>query len=264
MVKKITSQIGTLLVVLLIAFFCFHDVHLTPRTESTSEIPDVPPVTETTPPPATAPVSTEPEETQPTEPLRLEIGPAPEGYFEDALFIGDSRTVGLQEYADFPGATFFASNGMSVYTVFNEKVNDTRLTSLLYQKQFGKIYIMLGINELIFDVEAATSQYAEVVKWLRSSQPNAIIFIQANLRVTAARSEYDRTFNNKRINAFNQAIYELTDGERVFYLDVNPLFDDGAGNLGAKYTADDIHVMGVYYQTWSEWIAENAAVPAKQ
>lgn len=255
MVKSILSQLGTVLVVLLVVFFCTHGITFRSRqTESSA----VPPVTEEVPP-VSVPAETAPVETAPAETLPLQFGTAPEGYFEDALFIGDSRTVGLQEYADFPGATFFATNGMSVFTIFDDIVDDNRLTSLMYQKKFGKIYIMLGINELIFSVDGSAKQYQEVIKWLRSCQPDALIFVQASLRVTAERSQSDGTFNNTRIDALNRQIAQLADGEHIFYLDVNPLFDDGYGNLDSKYTADDVHVLGVYYRTWSEWIAENAA-----
>ena len=35
-------------------------------------------------------------------------------------------------------------------------------------------------------------------------QPDAIIYVEANLHVTAQRSDSDKTFNNANINAFNQ------------------------------------------------------------
>ena len=67
-----------------------------------------------------------------------------ESYFADALFIGDSRTVGLSEYGRLSGATYFADVGMSCYSVFQTTVNvpgigSTDLTSLLHSRSFGKI-----------------------------------------------------------------------------------------------------------------------------
>ena len=38
-------------------------------------------------------------------------------------------------------------------------------------------------------------------------------------------------------------------------MDVNPLFDDGAGNLAEGYTNDATHVLGKYYQVWADWLA---------
>ena len=48
---------------------------------------------------------------------------ADKSYFDDALFIGDSRTVGISEYSDLKNATYFANTGMSVYNVLKEKVS---------------------------------------------------------------------------------------------------------------------------------------------
>ena len=52
-----------------------------------------------------------------------------------------------------------------------------------------------------------------------------------------------------------QAIAAYADGSRIKYLDVNPLFDDGQGNLGTEYTSDGTHVLAKYYRTWAQWIA---------
>ena len=71
----------------------------------------------------------------------------------DALFIGDSRTVGLMEYAGIDGADYFCAVGMSVYNIHEKPVSvpnvgKVTLTELLNSKKYGKIYIMIGINEV--------------------------------------------------------------------------------------------------------------------
>ncbi|MDD6478252.1 MAG: hypothetical protein PUF48_00330, partial [Oscillospiraceae bacterium] len=42
---------------------------------------------------------------------------------DDALFIGDSRTVGLMEYAGIDGADYFCTVGMSVYNIHKKPVS---------------------------------------------------------------------------------------------------------------------------------------------
>ena len=75
-------------------------------------------------------------------------------YFDDALFIGDSRTVGLSQYGRLGRADYFASTGMTVFNVLKEKRFPTTdlakqdLPSLLSAKRYGKIYLILGINEI--------------------------------------------------------------------------------------------------------------------
>ena len=186
-------------------------------------------------------------------------------YFDDALFIGDSRTLGISEYAGLNNAAFFASTGMSVYNVFSEKVQvagagTMDLKSLLESRDFGKIYVMLGINELGYAFKQTVSKYSGVIDRLREAAPDALIFIEANLHVTAAKSDGDSIFNNSNIDRFNEAIAGLADGKTVFYLDVNPVFDDGAGNLEKQYTSDGVHVYGKYYATWGGWLSTKGII----
>ena len=47
-------------------------------------------------------------------PTPLQFTTAPEGYFNDALFIGDSRMVGIQMMETIAGATFFTTVGLSL------------------------------------------------------------------------------------------------------------------------------------------------------
>lgn len=195
----------------------------------------------------------------------IQFTDAPEGYFEDALFIGDSRTVGLKEYGGIHEATYFATEGMSVYNVQKENVSvknvgNVTLSSLLANKKFGKIYLMLGINELGYDHNKTTQKYGELVEQIKKAQPSAIIFVEANMHVSQSRSDSDSIFNNKNIDKYNKAIKQFTDNETVFYLNVNPLFDDENGNLDKKYTSDNTHVLGKYYRTWTDWLATKAIV----
>ena len=184
-------------------------------------------------------------------------------YFDDALFIGDSRTVGISEYGDLNNATFFANTGMSVYNVFEKnvsvpKVRKLKLKQLLTYKKFGKIYIMLGINELGYNQEKTLKKYKDLLKFVQEKQSNAIIYIEANLHVAAERSNKDKTINNININKINNEISKLADNEKIFFIDVNEKFDDENGNLSSNYTQDNVHIYAKYYKEWSDWLSQNA------
>lgn len=180
-------------------------------------------------------------------------------YFEDALFIGDSRTVGLSEYGDLGDADVFASSGMSVFKIFEtdisvKSVGKTNLENLLGSKKYGKIYIMLGINEMGYPYDSVVSKYQKLVERVRELQPDALIFLQANLHVTKAKSEGNPTYSNEKIDKLNQAVSQMADDATIFYIDVNEVFDDGEGNLANEYTADNAHVLGKYYADWVTWL----------
>ena len=183
-------------------------------------------------------------------------------YFDDALFIGDSRTVGLREYGLFDNSDFFATPGLSIYAIPKTKVTvheweDVKLEELLANKSYGKIYLMLGMNELGYNFEQTVERYRAFVEELQEKQPQAKLYLCANLHVTIVRTENDDIFNNANINKMNEEIRKLAQEKELPYLDVNILFDDENGNLNEEYTSDDSHVLGKYYEDWCKWLAEN-------
>lgn len=185
----------------------------------------------------------------------------PEEFFRDTLFIGDSRTMGLAEYADLNGATVFANTGMNIYKLYSldnaVHEQEAKLADILAEKQYRKIYLMLGVNELGYDEAQTVKRYEEEVLKLRKLQPDAKIVLEANLHVTTARSEKDAIFNNEGIDRINENIREIAEKYGFAYIDVNEVFDDETGGLGPEYTHDEVHVLGKYYQQWADWIREN-------
>lgn len=186
-------------------------------------------------------------------------------YFDDALFVGDSRTVGIMEYSNLENATFFADSGMSVYGLARKKIfvpdmGKVTFDEILEGQQYGKIYLMLGMNELGYRFETTKERYQETVAKIREKQENAIIFLCANMHVTQEQSEKDEIYNNTNVNLMNELIASLADGETTFYLDVNELFDDENECLSEEYTSDAFHVLGKYYVDWVDWLCTKAIV----
>ena len=185
----------------------------------------------------------------------------PELFFQDTLFIGDSRTMGLVEYADLNNAVVFANTGMNIYRLYSTKNavrgQEAYLEDILAERQYRKIYLMLGINELGYDEAKTVERFEEEIVNLRELQPDAKIILEANLHVTAARSERDDIFNNENIDRINDNIRQIAEKYELDYIDVNEIFDDESGGLNPEYTHDNVHVLGKYYQQWADWIREN-------
>lgn len=177
----------------------------------------------------------------------------------EVLFIGDSRTVGIRDYSDIKEADFFATTGMSVFNIHNETVNvknvgNIKLVDLLEKVKYKKIYLMLGINELGYNMDAVFKKYVELLEEIKKFQPDATIYLGANLHVVRSESETSNIYNNEKINKLNDRISSLADNKKTFYIDVNPLFDDKDGNLNDKYASGGSHLIGSYYKTWGEWL----------
>lgn len=189
-------------------------------------------------------------------------------YFCDALFIGDSRTVGLSEYCAplDQRATFYSKISMSIYDVMKKKfINSPNgkigLEQALSENSFGKIYIMLGLNEIgTGSDDYFRNAYKGVVDRIRELQPGAIIYIQGIMHVTANKSNSNQYFNNQRINSRNAAISTLADQKYVFYIDMNPAVDDENGDLMQDLSFDDVHLKASSYQRWYEYLLQHAIV----
>ena len=194
----------------------------------------------------------------------IEMGTAPEGYFADSLFIGDSRMYGLQLYGDIKEGYWYAATSMAVFNYNNKPVNvegvgSVTLDSLLQQKKFGQIYVTMGINEIGDPMQTLKDAYTEFYNKLRSMQPDARIIIISNLHVTKAYSDTSKNgITNPNLNELNEHLKSMQDGEHIFYLDINHLFDDANGALAAECTGDGVHVYAQQYLTTSEYLRTHA------
>lgn len=245
--------------VLIYAVSSGHDNPATVPTDEPTENPtqEVKP-TDTLKP--TKPVETKPAETKAPKPSK-DLTPVS---LNDTLFVGDSRTVGIREYSGLKGADFFCSVGMNVFDVTGESlsvdgVGNVTLSQLLSKKQYSKVYIMLGINEVGYPHSSVVDKYSKVLDLIKEKQPNASIIIEANLHVSKSRSDSDKVVNNASINDLNTKLSALADGSKVFYIDANTIFDDASGSLSSDMTSDGTHLYAKYYPTWVEWISTETA-----
>lgn len=191
---------------------------------------------------------------------------ADDDYFDDACFIGDSRTVGISQYAGIEDAVFLCQNSLTIYDYYKEKLTyngeKTSIRDILLQNQFAKIYIMVGINECGTGTpESFFNAYRDVLNDIRSIQPDALIFIQANLFVTESKSNDGDSITNENISSRNKLIATLANKKDIFYIDINEssLCEDGA--LISEYTWDQVHIRAQYYPIWKDFLLQHAIIP---
>ncbi len=191
-------------------------------------------------------------------------------YVNDAFFIGDSRMEDLINYGTFKNPHYYASVGLSVYNIDNENYNPTipGIGKISFEDMlrrggdYRKVYIMLGFNESGYAYSATVKQYQALIDRVRQAYPNAIIYLMANLHLTAYQSEHDIYSDNQAITEVNNHIATLADGINIFYIDINlnPVFCDEYGNLRPEVTGDGTHPKGKYYADWCDWILTRAVV----
>lgn len=224
-----------------------------PPAEPTQITLPEPAQTETVPP-------TQPPTQPPAEPVS---GTVEESWFDDALFIGDSRFVGLRDYARLGEAEYFAGIGTSIFGILDEWAKDawkfdyTKLPKLLQDHNYGKIIIGLGINDAGADLELILERYQQLLDLIFEYQPDTRVIVHSVITVSRAKASSAWYFGLERIYAVNDALATLADGERVFYLDPNPDYADEDGYLPDEMAGDGCHFYVEEYRNWAQWIRDH-------
>ncbi len=216
-------------------------------------------------PPAPFPLMPE----EPAEPLEVydytqpvpESAPAPEDYFSDAAFVGDSRTDGLLLYSGIKGPTGLSYKGLTVLELEDKRVKFTvsgvtdTVMGALEKERYGKVYIMLGVNELGWnDDPLFYNTYVQAVRRVKELQPDAVIYLQAILPVTKEESDSHPYFTNENILRYNGMIAQIAAEEQVYYLDVGASVMGEDGTLPEEGSTDGIHLKRDYYKRWYEYL----------
>ncbi len=192
----------------------------------------------------------------------LEYRDVDESYFDDALFIGDSRLQGFGMYSGLPG-TFYAATGFQLYKYDTMKVVNTDagkvpILDALQYDTFTKIYIKVGLNEMGGNDNIFESRYVELIDKLRQSQPRAIVYVHGLLPVTAAKSGSDKVHNNTNVEKRNDQLKKIAAEQGCYYLDVGSALAGPDGALPDEMAADGIHLKAQYMDMWKQYLMTHA------
>lgn len=206
-----------------------------------------------------------------TEPPNVDLSAAvPESemvgddYFDDAVFIGNSLTVGLQRSVPLK-ARYFASVGLNVSQVFTKELipmqsgKTATVSEALGTVEFSKVYLMFGINELGWgSIASFINYYGQIIDRIREVNPEAIIYVQSILPINEAKwaksRDYHSCINNFAVATFNQKIIDMCVQKNVAFVNVGEVLADETGNLFSDATSDGIHIGGVYAVRWVDYL----------
>lgn len=181
-------------------------------------------------------------------------------FFNDAVFIGDSRTEGFIISNSLSNAKSLTVKGLMVDTAFTRpaiNMNGEKLTvtKALSKIKFKKVYIMLGVNELGWAYEEVfIKKYAELIDYVKDLNSEAQIYIQSIIPVSYEKSSSDKIYNNKNINNFNKLILKMTKEKQVYYVNVEECLKDEEGNLPEGASTDGVHLKKEYSKKWYEYL----------
>lgn len=238
-------------------------------------------------PPETAKVGKEEKTKQPEKPKEPEVPEQPEvteqikeqevvqqvaetektdiSYFDDAVFIGDSRVEGFVQSSGLSNTTAYTHKGLTVNKVYSDasvNVNGKMVTVMdaLRNTKFSKVYIMLGINEMGWVYSSKfIDKYEKIISDIKKINPNAIIYIQSILPVSQKVSDTHEYINNKKIVEFNQLLSEMAAKNKVNYLNVFEAMADENNCLPEEAAFDGIHLKKSYCMKWQDYLLSHVA-----
>lgn len=195
-----------------------------------------------------------------TPPAPVAAAQVDASYFKDAVFIGDSRTEGLQLYSGLTTPRYLCAVGATVASIYNDSKVKTAsgkvaIMTALRHASFKKVYIMLGVNELGWVYSRTfTNQYAKVIKDIRAINPDAKIVLQSILPVSAAQEAKHGYINNERIATYNKLIQKLAADNGCTYLNVAEAVTASDGCLANSLTGDGLHLNKPGCQRWKQYL----------
>ena len=167
--------------------------------------------------------------------------PVDAAYFDDAVFIGDSRTEGLFLNTGLSNATPLAHMGLMVDTVF---------TKPLFNVDGEKVWVYSSVF---------VQKYGEIIDAIREINPEAIIYIQAIMPVSQTVSDSHSYIKNSKISAYNRLLQGLAEEKQVYYLDTAGAVAGEGRSLPEDAAPDGIHLARSYCEKWLDYLIDHTA-----
>ncbi|MCC8106480.1 MAG: GDSL-type esterase/lipase family protein [Clostridiales bacterium] len=192
--------------------------------------------------------------------VREQEEPMDDSYFSDAAFIGDSRMEGFRNTSGIKQGTFFTSVGMSLSSMTSKEIisdgeDMITVAAALSGGTYGKIYIMLGANDLgEYSWSEFKSGFKAVTKRFLEIQPEAILYVCSCIYVEEDKVDTGDYINSENVDSLNAVLLEVCEEEGYYYLDLNEVLSDGYGSLIEDASTDGVHLSTEYCKVMLEYL----------
>lgn len=192
-----------------------------------------------------------------------------------SAFPGSAHRSGLKEtYAIMPerdNAIVFAGDSLIEFCPWRELFDNadivgrgisgdtvpglqSRIDEILRHRP-RKLFVMIGINDLLLHgkpAEDVLHEYRALIEHVKTSRPDAQLYVQSILPIDAARWGLPAPPNiDADIVRVNETLAEWA-GDRFVYVDLYSLLVGEGSRLDVRYTSDGIHLSATGYLKWRD------------
>ena len=192
-----------------------------------------------------------------------ESAPVSDDWFDDVCFIGHSQIVGMQKYSGLSGPDYYAVVGHTAQAVVDYEfyeLPDGRygtLSDALHAKSYGKVYIMLGINDSSLDknrVEKFMTPMRAILDLVKETQPDAKVYLLSLVPV-GRYTPMNELYNPDSTVFYSQLVKTLSREYDTEYIDLFRMMCDKAGYfLNSFNSGDGIHIQSDRYPEIVEYL----------
>ena len=195
-----------------------------------------------------------------------ESEPVSDDWFNDVCFIGHSQIVGMQKYSGLSGPDYYAVVGHTAQAVVDYEfyeLPDGRygtLSDALHAKSYGKVYIMLGINDSSLRddrVERFMNPMRTILDLVKETQPGAKIYLLSLVPV-GRYTPMNELYNPDSTVFYSQLVKTLSREYDTEYIDLFRMMCDKAGYfLNSFNSGDGIHIQSDRYPEIVEYLKQH-------
>ncbi len=190
---------------------------------------------------------------------------APDSFFNDSVFVGDSVSLKLNLYvsaqravdSSFMGTAQFLTPGSygsgnelkelgsanSVHPSYNG--TEMYLADAVQAMGAKKLFIMLGMNDIaVYGNDGAVNNMATVLAQVKEKSPGIEIYVQSMTPIVGTAQQGSLT--NENLDIYNAGLQAMCQQNGYTYLDVASVMKDEQGNLKREYCSDPDN-MGVHF-----------------
>lgn len=184
-----------------------------------------------------------------------------DSWFDGSAVIGHSLMEGFEGFAKVDADIhYFTDTGLSAASVSSRSQfslpdgGTGTLADGLGQKDFSKVYIMLGINEISTSRDRFKENMSAVIQLVRDNQPEGIPIYVLNITPTTRTRSDSSDFNQTNVKRLNEALAELCEEQECYLVDLWSCFADENGYLPEDKSTDGVHLKAPQYRVMADYI----------
>ncbi len=181
------------------------------------------------------------------------------GYMNNCIFLGDSRTVAMVSYGFVSDENVLAKVGISHPSVLSATFTQNSGKEYTVKKYLEThkaqvIYLAFGVNGMGGSDEKYEKSFKEMVEAIMDMAPDSEIVIMA-IGPVDDNGPYKKTCQNSWIDKYNNFLESLAEYEGIYYLDVDSVLKGEDGQVKPEYDAGDgLHYKACAYTVMLEYI----------